>query len=152
MRYRLSVLVRRAIGFWIDGFAVGAVILIAQWLINLAADAPLTGEAASIYQIWAFSLVFFFYRAIVEGRWNTSLGKWSLGLDIISITPGYKTAAIRNSWILITLLGAFGVPYVEPIIFLVFGISMLGLAQHPFDVLAKTMVERPVVDNSTRAR
>src|SRR5699024_7782366 len=57
----------------------GFVAISAQWLINLAADAPLTGEAASIYQIWAFSLVFFFYRAIVEGRWNTSLGKWSLG-------------------------------------------------------------------------
>lgn len=88
MRYRLSVLVRRAIGFWIDGFAVGAVILIIQWLINLTADAPLVGHAATLYQIYAFSLCFFIYRTVVEGRWNTSLGKWSLNLDIIFHYPG----------------------------------------------------------------
>ena len=80
MRYRLSVLIRRAIGFWIDGFAVGAVILLIQWLINLIGGTPLTGNAATLYQIYAFSLVFFAYRTIVEGRWNTSLGKWSLQL------------------------------------------------------------------------
>lgn len=142
MRYRLSVLVRRAIGFWIDGFAVGAVILIIQWLINLTTDAPLVGHAATLYQIYAFSLVFFIYRTIVEGRWNTSLGKWSLNLDIISITPGYKTAAIRNSWVLLTILAAFGIPYVEPTIVVILGLSIFGFAQHPFDYFAKTMVEK----------
>ncbi|AHI20156.1 RDD family protein [Corynebacterium casei] len=142
MRYRLSVLVRRAIGFWIDGFAVGAVILIIQWLINLTADAPLVGHAATLYQIYAFSLCFFIYRTVVEGRWNTSLGKWSLNLDIISITPGYKTAAIRNSWVLLTILAAFGIHYVEPTIVVILGLSIFGFAQHPFDYFAKTMVQK----------
>ncbi|PQM75116.1 RDD family protein [Corynebacterium sp. J010B-136] len=147
MRYRLSVLIRRAIGFWIDGFAVGAVILLIQWLINLAADAPLTGDAATLYQIYAFSLVFFAYRTIVEGRWNTSLGKWSLQLEIISINRGYITAAIRNSWVLLTVLAAFGIPYVEPTIVAILGLSIFGFAQHPFDYFTKTMVERTRVDN-----
>lgn len=142
MRYRLSVVIRRAIGFWIDGFAVGAVILIAQWLINFLFDAPLTAHAATLYQIWAFSLVFFIYRVVVEGKWKTSLGKWSLGLELISISPGYKTAAIRNSWILITILAAFGVPFVEPVVVGILAICMFGFAQHPFDYLAKTMVEK----------
>ena len=130
MRYRLSVLIRRAIGFWIDGFAVGAVILLIQWLINLTADTPLTGGAATLYQIYAFSLVFFVYRTIVEGRWNTSLGKWSLQLEIISINWGYTTAAIRNSWVLLTVLAAFGIPYVEPTIVVILGLSIFGFAQH----------------------
>ena len=147
MRYRLSVLIRRAIGFWIDGFAVGAVILLIQWLINLTADTPLTGGAATLYQIYAFSLVFFAYRTIVEGRWNTSLGKWSLQLEIISINWGYTTAAIRNSWVLLTVLAAFGIPYVEPTIVVILGLSIFGFAQHPFDYFAKTMVERTPVDN-----
>ena len=147
MRYRLSVLIRRAIGFWIDGFAVGAVILLIQWLINLTADTPLTGGAATLYQIYAFSLVFFAYRTIVEGRWNTSLGKWSLQLEIISINWGYTTAAIRNSWVLLTVLAAFGIPYVEPTIVAMLGLSIFGFAQHPFDYFAKTMVERTPVDN-----
>ena len=147
MRYRLSVLIRRAIGFWIDGFAVGAVILLIQWLINLTADTPLTGGAATLYQIYAFSLVFFVYRTIVEGRWNTSLGKWSLQLEIISINWGYTTAAIRNSWVLLTVLAAFGIPYVEPTIVVILGLSIFGFAQHPFDYFAKTMVERTPVDN-----
>ena len=147
MRYRLSVSIRRAIAFWIDGFAVGAVILIAQWLINFAAGSPLVGNAATLYQIWAFALVFFTYRLITEGRWNTSLGKWSLSLEIIALHPGYQSAALRNSWILLTLLAAWGVPHVETTIFLVFGLCMLGLAQHPFDFLAKTMIERKPGDN-----
>src|SRR5699024_1797967 len=90
MRYRLSVSIRRAIAFWIDGFAVGAVILIAQWIINFAADSPLVGNSATLYQIWAFALAFFTYRLITEGRWNTSLGKWSLNLEIIALHPGYQ--------------------------------------------------------------
>ena len=147
MRYRLSVLIRRAIGFWIDGFAVGAVILLIQWLINLIGGTPLTGDAATLYQIYAFSLVFFAYRTIVEGRWNTSLGKWSLQLEIISINRGYITSAIRNSWILLTVLAAFGIPYVEPTIVAILGLSIFGFAQHPFDYFAKTMVERTPVDN-----
>ena len=147
MRYRLSVLIRRAIGFWIDGFAVGAVILLIQWLINLTTDTPLTGDAATLYQIDAFSLVFFAYRTIGEGRWNTSLGKWSLQLEIISINRGYTTAAIRNSWVLLTVLAAFGIPYVEPTIVAILGLSIFGFAQHPFDYFAKTMVERTPVDN-----
>lgn len=147
MRYRLSVLIRRAIGFWIDGFAVGAVILLIQWLINLIGGTPLTGNAATLYQIYAFSLVFFAYRTIVEGRWNTSLGKWSLQLEIISINRGYITSAIRNSWILLTVLAAFGIPYVEPTIVAILGLSIFGFAQHPFDYFAKTMVERTPVDN-----
>ena len=147
MRYRLSVLIRRAIGFWIDGFAVGAVILLIQWLINLIGGTPLTGGAATLYQIYAFSLVFFAYRTIVEGRWNTSLGKWSLQLEIISINRGYTTAAIRNSWVLLTVLAAFGIPYVEPTIVAMLGLSIFGFAQHPFDYFAKTMVERTPVDN-----
>lgn len=147
MRYRLSVLIRRAIGFWIDGFAVGAVILLIQWLINLIGGTPLTGNAATLYQIYAFSLVFFAYRTIVEGRWNTSLGKWSLQLEIISINRGYTTSAIRNSWILLTVLAAFGIPYVEPTIVAILGLSIFGFAQHPFDYFAKTMVEPTPVDN-----
>ena len=147
MRYRLSVLIRRAIGFWIDGFAVGAVILLIQWLINLIGGTPLTGDAATLYQIYAFSLVFFAYRTIVEGRWNTSLGKWSLQLEIISINRGYITSAIRNSWVLLTVLAAFGIPYVEPTIVAILGLSIFGFAQHPFDYFAKTMVERTPVDN-----
>ena len=147
MRYRLSVLIRRAIGFWIDGFAVGAVILLIQWLINLIGGTPLTGDAATLYQIYAFTLVFFAYRTIVEGRWNTSLGKWSLQLEIISINRGYTTSAIRNSWILLTVLAAFGIPYVEPTIVAILGLSIFGFAQHPFDYFAKTMVERTPVDN-----
>lgn len=142
MRYRLSVLARRGLGFWIDGFAVGAVILIIQWIINLLADAPLTGHTATLYQIYSFALVFFIYRVIVEGRWNTSLGKWSLQLELISISPSYRTAAIRNSWALLTILAAFGVPFVEPTILIILALTIFGFAQHPMDMLAKTMVEK----------
>ena len=54
----------------------------------------------------------------------------------------FLAAALRNSWILLTLISLTGVPHVEAIVLGVLGISVLATGQTPFDMLANCLVER----------
>lgn len=145
---RLGIFGRRAVAWWIDAFLAAAIIIVVRWTINaIAATPPLVGQSGAIYDIAALALVFYIYRVIVEARWSTSLGKWSLGLIVVAEHPGWWGAAIRNSWLLLTLLALTGWPNIEAILLAIMGISVLAIGQTPFDVLAGRLVERrPTAD------
>ena len=138
----LGITLRRVVAWWIDAFLAAAIIMVVRWTINALFDAPITGHAAAIYDIAALAGVFYLYRVICEARKRTSLGKWSLQLRVITDKPGWWSAALRNSWILLTLISLTGVPHVEAIVLGVLGISVVATGQTPFDMLANCLVER----------
>lgn len=148
---RLGIFLRRTVAWWIDAFLAAAVIVVLKWLINLSTDGALTGRAGAIYDIVALALVFYVYRVWVEATKQTSLGKWSLKLEVIAERSGIASAAIRNSWLLFTLLALTGLPYVEPTVLAILGLSVLLLGQTPFDLLAGCLVERRTPTEDERA-
>ncbi|MDU7102534.1 MAG: RDD family protein, partial [Corynebacterium sp.] len=85
---RIGLLLRRGLAWWIDAFLAAAVIVVARWAINALAEAPLTGQALEVYNAIALALVFYAYRVWAEATKATSLGKWSLKLEIIATHPG----------------------------------------------------------------
>ena len=147
---RLGIFLRRTVAWWIDAFLAAAIVLL-KWLVDLSTDGVLTGRAGAIYDIVALALVFYVYRVWVEATKQTSLGKWSLKLEVIAERPGIASAAIRNSWLLLTLLALTGLPYVEPTVLSILGLSVLLLGQTPFDLLAGCLVERRTPTEDERA-
>lgn len=148
---RLGIVLRRVVAWWIDAFLAAAIILVIKWLTNLATDGMLTGRAGEIYDIAALALVFYIYRVWAETTKQTSLGKWSLKLEVIAQRPGIASAAIRNSWLLLTLLALTGLPMVEGIILAILGLSVVLIGQTPFDLLAGCLVERRTPTEDERA-
>ncbi|WP_408931374.1 RDD family protein [Corynebacterium sp. YSMAA1_1_D6] len=148
---RLGIFFRRVVAWWIDAFLAAAIIVVCKWLVNLATSGALTGHAGEIYDIAALALVFYAYRVWAEAAKQTSLGKWSLKLEVIAQRPGVASALIRNSWILLTLLALTGLPYVEGVILAVLGLSVLAFGQTPFDLVAGCMVERRAPTDLERA-
>lgn len=139
---RIGLLLRRGLAWWIDAFLAAAVIVVVRWAINALADAPLTGHTLEIYNAVALALVFYVYRVWAEATKATSLGKWSLKLEIIATHPGWCAACLRNSWQLLTMLTLTGWPGVMPVLLAILSISMLAFGQTPFDMLANCLVER----------
>ena len=125
--------------------------MVCKWLVNLATSGALTGHAGEIYDIAALALAFYVYRVWAEAAKQTSLGKWSLKLEVIAQRPGVASALIRNSWILLTLLALTGLPYVEGVILAVLGLSVLAFGQTPFDLVAGCLVERRAPTDLERA-
>lgn len=151
LQERFGIVVRRVVAWWIDAFLAAAIILVLKWMVNLVTGGALTGRAGEIYDITALALVFYVYRVWAETAKHTSLGKWSLKLEVIAQQPGLASAAIRNSWLLLTLLALTGVPMVEGILLAVLGLSVLALGQTPFDLLAGCLVERRAPTDDERA-
>ena len=89
---RIGLLIRRGIAWWIDSFLAAAIVMVVRWVVNAAADHPLTGETLELYNAIAAAVVFYVYRVWVEAAKSTSLGKWSLQLEIIATHPGFFTA------------------------------------------------------------
>ena len=144
---RIGLLVRRGLAWWIDAFLAAAVIVVARWAINALADAPLTGQALEVYNAVALSLVFYAYRVRAESTKATSLGKWSLKLEIIATHPGWRAACLRNSWLLLSLLTLTGLPFIMPLLLGALSLCVLAFGQTPFDMLANCLVERqPQID------
>lgn len=147
---RLVLTGRRILAWWIDAFAVGAVVIVLRWIINAItahtgalttapADGLLNGTVQTTYETIAWAVIFYAYRVIIEGRYRTSLGKWSLGLEVVSPYPSYQVAAVRNSWLLLTLVGIWVYPW-QDIIPIVVGATMFIWGQHVFDKLAGAIV------------
>lgn len=139
MRDNALLLVRRGLAWWIDGLLVAVVVIAvrAAWLA--LADPAFNVEALLT------PLVFFAYRVGLEGWKNTSLGKWSLRLEILATPHGVVGAALRNAYLLLpllTLTGAGWAQYTTEIIVAVLALSVLAVGQTPFDLLAGAMVER----------
>ncbi|MBF9011627.1 MULTISPECIES: RDD family protein [Corynebacterium] len=139
MRDNALLLVRRGLAWWIDGLLVAVVVIAvrAAWLA--LADPAFNVEALLT------PLVFFAYRVGLEGWKNTSLGKWSLRLEILATRHGVVGAALRNAYLLLpllTLTGAGWAQYTTEIIVAVLALSVLAVGQTPFDLLAGAMVER----------
>ena len=144
---RIGLLLRRGLAWWIDAFLAAAVIVVARWAINALADAPLTGQALEVYNAVALALVFYVYRVWAEATKATSLGKWSLKLEIIVTHPGWRTACLRNSWLLFSLLTLTGLPFIMPLLLGVLSACVLTFGQTPCDMLANCLVERrPQID------
>lgn len=135
-RFKLSL--RRAVAWWIDAFLAAAVIVVLRWLLHLA-GVELNGRSGAIYDIVSFALVFYIYRVGFEATKHTTLGKWSLRLEIIG-PHGWRPAAIRNSWVLLTLISVTGIRFVEPVIVAILGMSLLVVGRHPFDMAAGNLV------------
>lgn len=148
---RLGILLRRTVAWWIDAFLAAAIIVALKWFINLLTNEMLSGRAGAVYDIVALALVFYIYRVGVEATKQTSLGKWSLTLEVITERPGVVSAAVRNSWLLLTLLALTGLPYVEASILAILGLSVLLLGQTPFDLVAGCLVERRTPTEDERA-
>lgn len=148
---RLGIFFRRVVAWWIDAFLAAAIIVVCKWLVNLSTSGALTGRAGEIYDIAALALVFYAYRVWAEAAKQTSLGKWSLKLEVIAQRPGVASALIRNSWILLTLLALTGLPYVEGVVLAVLGLSVLAFGQTPFDLVAGCLVERRAPTDLERA-
>ena len=139
MRDNALLLVRRGLAWWIDGLLVAVFVIAvrAAWLA--LADPAFNVEALLT------PLVFFAYRVGLEGWKNTSLGKWSLQLEILATRRGVVGAALRNAYLLLpllTLTGAGWAQYTTEIIVAVLALSVLAVGQTPFDLLAGAMVER----------
>lgn len=148
---RFGIFLRRTVAWWIDAFLAAAIIVALKWLINLITDGMLSGRAGAVYDIVALALVFYAYRVWAEATKQTSLGKWSLKLEVIAEHPGIGSAAVRNSWLLFTLLALTGLPFVEATILGILGLSVLLLGQTPFDLLAGCLVERRTPTEDERA-
>ena len=139
MRDNALLLVRRGLAWWIDGLLVAVVVIAvrAAWLA--LADPAFNVEALLT------PLVFFAYRVGLEGWKNTSLGKWSLQLEILATRRGVVGAALRNAYLLLpllTLTGAGWAQYTTESVVAVLALSVLAVGQTPFDHLAGAMVER----------
>ncbi|MDO5031788.1 RDD family protein [Corynebacterium sp.] len=149
IKERIGITARRAVAWWIDGFLVAAVVVLAKWLINRAANEPLTGYTGDVYDIVALSVTFYLYRVIVEAKTGSSLGKWSLRLQVIPTNPAWVSAAVRNLWLLLPLFALLQLPFsVEGAVMLILGLSVLAVGQTPFDILAGCLVERKVPDQA----
>ncbi|MGV3071857.1 RDD family protein [Corynebacterium phoceense] len=138
MRDNALLLVRRGLAWWIDGFLVAVIVIAvrAAWLA--LADPAFNVEALLT------PLVFFAYRVALEGWKNTSLGKWSLRLEILATRRGFIGATLRNLWLLIPLIALTGPTWTEhttEIVVAVLALSVLAVGQTPFDLLAGAMVE-----------
>ena len=118
---RIGLLLRRGLAWWIDAFLAAAVIVVARW---------------------ALALVFYAYRVWAEATKATSLGKWSLKLEIIVTHPGWRTACLRNSWLLFSPLTLTGLPFIMPLLLGVLSACVLAFGQTPCDMLANCLVER----------
>lgn len=138
---RLKLVGLRAVAWWIDAFLVGGTILLLRWLINAVFDSPLTGQAGALYDIVALAVLFFAYRVTVETKYASSLGKWSMKLEVITPHRNYWGSSLRNSWLLLTALGATGIPNVETALLALVGFSCLLVGRHPFDMAASAFVE-----------
>ena len=144
---RIGLLLRRGLAWWIDAFLAAAVIVVVRWAINALADAPLTGHTLEIYNAVALALVFYVYRVCAEAAKATSLGKWSLKLEIVATHPGVRAASLRNSWLLLSMLTLTGLPFIMPLLLGVLSACVLAFGQTPFDMLANCLVERrPQID------
>ena len=144
---RIGLLFHRGLAWWIDAFLAAAVIVVVRWAINALADAPLTGQALEIYNAVALALVFYAYRVWAEATKATSLGKWSLKLEIVAPHPGVRAASLRNSWLLLSMLTLTGLPIVMPLLLGALSLCVLAFGQTPFDMLANCLVERrPQID------
>lgn len=143
---RLGIVLRRAVAWWIDAFLVSAIITVVRWLINAFAGTPLTGHPQEIYEAVALAVVFYIYRVWVETKKSTSLGKWSMQLEIIPARSPFVTACLRNSWLLLTPLTLTGW-HIDGIFLAILGLFVLAIGQTPFDLLAGCLVEkRPLED------
>ena len=141
---KTKLCLRRAVAWWIDAFLAAAIILLVRWILQLI-GIKLDGTVGAVYDIVSFAVVFYAYRVLTEATRHTSLGKWSLRLEIVG-PQGFRAAAIRNAWVLLTLLALTGLPFVEPIIVAVLGLSVLIWGRHPFDMLAGVMVLEKLPD------
>lgn len=148
---RLGILLRRTVAWWIDAFLAAAIIVALKWFINLVTNEMLSGRAGAVYDIVALALVFYIYRVGAEATKQTSLGKWTLKLEVITERPRVVSAGVRNSWLLLTLLALTGLPYVEASILAILGLSVLLLGQTPFDLVAGCLVERRTPTEDERA-
>lgn len=138
---RLKLIARRVLAWWIDAFAVASAVLAARWAVNAATGGLLTGRAGELYDIIALGLAFYAYKVACEATRATTLGKWSLRLEVITGWPDAKAAAVRNSWLLLTMLAATGLPFIEPTILGVLGLSMLFTGRHLLDMATASFVE-----------
>lgn len=138
--HRLLYALRRVLAWWIDAFLVASVLLVIQWLVNATLNNVLGGTAGDVYQIVGLAVLFYAYQVAAEGQKSTSLGKWSLRLEVVSVHPAYRAAALRNSWLLLTGLAVTGIPHLEAAILLLLGACVLTLGRHPFDWLAGAIV------------
>ncbi|WP_349883490.1 hypothetical protein ACLI1Q_001193 [Corynebacterium sp. LaCa191] len=86
-----------------------------------------------------------------ETKKSTSLGKWSMQLEIIPARSPFVTACLRNSWLLLTPLTLTGWG-IDGIILAILGLSVLAIGQTPFDLLAGCLVEKRPQQDSTAMR
>ena len=63
---RIGLLIRRGIAWWIDSFLAAAIVMVVRWVVNAAADHPLTGETLELYNAIAAAVVFYVYRVSVS--------------------------------------------------------------------------------------
>lgn len=148
---RLGIALRRAVAWWIDAFLVAAIVTVVRWVINALAGTPLSGRPEEIYEAVALAVIFYIYRVWVETKKSTSLGKWSMQLEIIPARSPLVTACLRNSWLLLTPLTLTGWN-IDGIILAILGLSVLAIGQTPFDLLAGCLVEKRPQEDSTAMR
>jgi uncharacterized RDD family membrane protein YckC len=101
---------RRMGAYMVDSMAAGAVVGIGYLIVGMLAGAGLFGSAVaphrqttqmlvSSFIAWIFQIGYF---AVAEGRWGRGLGKWLLGLRVVSVTgepPGIRRMLIRAFFI-----------------------------------------------------
>ncbi len=148
---RLSLTAWRTLAWWIDAFLAGAIVVAGRWIINgiaqlSGANAPLSGQINNIYDVVALAAVFYSYRVFTEAKYRTSLGKWSVKMDIITTQPRWRGAVIRNLWIVLTLFALTPLPWVEVTILGILGLSVVVFGRSPFDALAGALVVRRVAE------
>lgn len=146
-RFKLTGL--RTIAWYIDAFAVAAVVMPPFWFANVVGFYLVSPENEYAAQLIAFVVILFVYRLVVEYKWASSLGKFSLKLEVIHARQSRAQVAIRNSYILLGALGAVATTplhYAGEFTLIVVGLTTLLLGRSLFDFLAGAFVE-PAMQN-----
>lgn len=141
----------RTVAWYIDGFAVAAIVMLILWILELI-GLDINWSTNAAVPVLGFTIGMFLYRLVVEHKWASSLGKYSLRLEVIHARPSLGRVALRNSYLLLggsSALNIDALAYAGEIVLIIVGLSTLLLGRSLFDSFAGAFVE-PVLLNGQR--
>lgn len=137
---------RRLVAWWIDSLLFAGPVTLAVWALGAWAPQFLAGPRDVVPTV-LFAVVFFAYRVLAETFAGTTVGKWALRLVIAPERDPQPapalTAALRNSWVWLSLLGLASpglAATVPPLIVGLFGLCALLFGATPTDALSRSRV------------
>lgn len=138
---RVKIVLLRSTAFLIDlwlSFFVSTIAVLLAWLL-----AYLGGPTLGITPIYNFTIpvVMFFYRTYYEARGRRTYAQRWMWLKVIDLKrASWGSAVIRNCYLLIMVVSAFGLPHVPEVVMSILLIFVVVSGRHPFDYAAQKAV------------